>query len=53
MFTHIIIIQPKPFHLLNSLPANADFCLLQITFANSIEPDQAVGPGLVPNYLTF
>ena len=39
----------------NSLPARADFCCLQITFANSLDPDQArqnVGPDLDPNCLT-
>ena len=39
----------------NSLPANSDFCHLLITFANSLEPDQAqhnVGPDLDPNCLT-
>ena len=25
----------------NSSPANGDFCCLQITFANSLDPDQA------------
>ena len=39
----------------NSLPARDDFCGLLITFANSLDPDQArqnVGPDLVPNCLT-
>ena len=39
----------------NSLLARADFCCLLITFANSLDPDQAqqnVGPDLDPNCLT-
>ena len=39
----------------NSLPAKGDFCCLLITFANSLDPDQArqnVRPDLYPNYLT-
>ena len=39
----------------NSLPASGDFCHLLITFANSLDPDQArqnVGPDLDPNCLT-
>ena len=39
----------------NSLPASGDFCCLLITFANSLDPDQArqiVGPDLDPNCLT-
>ena len=39
----------------NSLPACSDFCHLLITFANSLEPDQArhnVAPDLDPNCLT-
>ena len=39
----------------NSLPASSDFCHLLITFANSLDPDQArhnVGPDLDPNCLT-
>ena len=39
----------------NSLPASGDFCHLLITFANSLDPDQArlnVGPDLAPNCLT-
>ena len=38
-----------------SLPASGDFCHLLITFANSLDPDQArqnVGPDLDPNCLT-
>ena len=36
----------------NSLPTSGDFCHLLITFANSLDPDQArqnVGPDLDPN----
>ena len=39
---------------LNSFPARGDFCRLLITFANSLDPDQArqnVGPDLDPNFL--
>ena len=39
----------------NSLPTSGDFCLLLITSANSLDPDQArqnVGPDLDPNCLT-
>ena len=38
----------------NSLPASSDFCHLLITFANSLDSDQArqnVGPDLDPNCL--
>ena len=37
----------------NSFPAIGDFCRLLITFANSLDPDQAifVGPDLDPNCL--
>ena len=38
-----------------SLPPRGDFCCLLITFANSLDPDQArqkVGPNLDPNCLT-
>ena len=38
-----------------SLPASGNFCHLLITFANSLDPDQArqnVGPDLDPNCLT-
>ena len=41
---------------LNSFPASGDFCRLLITFANSLDPDQArqnVGPDLDPNCLTL
>ena len=40
----------------NSFPACGDFCRLLITFANSLDPDQAwqnVGPDLDPNCLTL
>ena len=39
----------------NSLPTSGDLCHLLITFANSLEPDQArqnVAPALDPNCLT-
>ena len=39
-----------------SFPASGDFCHLLITFANSLDPDQArqnVGPDLVPKCLTL
>ena len=39
----------------NSFPTSVDFCCLLITFANSLDPDQArqnVGPDLDPNCLT-
>ena len=39
----------------NLFPARGDFCCLLITFANSLDPDQArqnVGPNLDPNCLT-
>ena len=39
----------------NSLPASGNFYHLLITFANSLDPDQArqnVGPDLDPNCLT-
>ena len=41
--------------VVNFLPARGNFCHLLITFANSLDPDQArqnVGPDLVPNCLT-
>ena len=57
------IIQGIQFHFvimsafqLNSLPASDIFCRLLITFANSLDPDQArqnVGPDLDPNFLTL
>ena len=40
----------------NSFPASGDFCRLLITFANSLDPDQAwqnVRPDLDPNCLTL
>ena len=45
----------RSFSVFNSLPASSDFCHLLITFAKSLEPDQArqnVGPDLDPNCLT-
>ena len=41
--------------VINSLPTRGDFCCQLITFANSLDPDQArpnVGPDLDPNCLT-
>ena len=41
---------------LNSFPASGNFCRLLITFANSLNPDQAqqnIGPDLDPNCLTL
>ena len=41
---------------INSFHASGDFCLLLITFANSLDPDQDrqnVGPDLDPNCLTL
>ena len=43
-------------NLLHSLPASSKFCCLLITFANSLDPDQArenVGPDLDPSCLTL
>ena len=40
----------------NSFPASGNFCPLLITFANSLDPDQAwqnVGPDMDPNCLTL
>ena len=40
----------------NSFPASGNFCCLLITFANSLDPDQAqknIGPDLDPKYLTL
>ena len=40
--------------IVNSFPTSGDFCSLLITFANSLDPDQAcqfVGPDLGPNCL--
>ena len=40
---------------INSFPARFKFCRLLITFANSLDPDQArqnVGPDLDPNCFT-
>ena len=42
--------------ILNSFPASGDLRSLLITFANSLDPDQArqnVGPDLDPNCLTL
>ena len=41
---------------INSFHASGDLCRLLITFANSLDPDQArqnVGPDLDPNCLTL
>ena len=43
-------------NVFNSLPTSGNFCCLLITFANSLNPDQArqnVGPDLDPNCLTL
>ena len=40
----------------NTLPAYDNFCCPLITFANSLDPDQAlhfVGPDLDPNCITY
>ena len=45
----------RSFSVFNSLPASDNFCHLLITFANSLDPDQArqnVRPDLDPNCLT-
>ena len=45
----------KSSFVFNSLPPRVDFCCLLITFANSLDPDQAsqnVGSDLDPNCLT-
>ena len=42
--------------MLNSFPTSGDFYCRLITFANSLDPDQAqqnVGPDLDPDYLTL
>ena len=42
-------------YVFNSLSASVEFCCLLITFANSLDPDQApqnVRPDLDPNCLT-
>ena len=38
---------------LNSFTASGDFCHLLITFENSLDPDQNVGPDLDPNCMTL
>ena len=35
------VLQTPALVLVHSLPANGDFCYLLITFANSLDPDQA------------
>ena len=48
----IMALPPAVSSLLNSVPASGDFCRLLITFASSLDPDQArqnVGPDLDPN----
>ena len=51
------LIQLMPRHdLLDSFPASGDFCCVLITYANSLDPNQArhiVGPDLDPNSLTL
>ena len=47
--------QARSLSVFNSLPASDNFCHLLITFANSMDPDQArqnVGPDLDQNCLT-
>ena len=39
--------------LFNSFLASGDFCHLLITFANSLDPDQNVGPDLDQNCLSL
>ena len=43
-------------YMFNSLPTSGNFCCLLITFANSLDPNQArqnIGPDLDPNCLTL
>ena len=45
----------RSFSVFNSLPTSSDFYHLLITFANSLDPDQAqqnISPDLDPNCLT-
>ena len=49
-----VITTDKHFSI-NSLPASSDFCRLLLSFANSLDPDQArpnVGPDQDPNCST-
>ena len=52
-------INPENFHPcklvtdLKSSLASSNFCSLLILFANSLDPDQNVGPYLDPNHLTL
>ena len=41
------------YEILLTLPASSEFCGLLITFANSLDPDQNVGPDLDWNCLTL
>ena len=55
MYVSSIIWEKGPYTI-NSFPANGNFCCLLITFANSVDPDQAwqnVRSDLDPNCLTF
>ena len=54
-FSQKVHVVSRSCSVFNSLPASADFCHLLITFANSLDLDQArqnVGPDLDPNCLT-
>ena len=56
LFILLIRIQTGVLSFFKSFPASCDICRLLITFANSLEPDQAqqnVGPDLDPNCLTL
>ena len=37
----------------NSALARGNFCYLLISFSNSLDPDQNIGPDLDPNFLTL
>ena len=53
--TYKVHVASRSCSVFNSLPTSGDLCHLLITFANSLEPDQArqnVGPALEPNCLT-
>ena len=52
----VLKVNPPTLACLNSFPASGDFCRLLITFANSLDPDQArqnIGPVLNPNCFTL
>ena len=53
MLYNIMIIISYVLTVLNSFLASSEFCRLQITFVNSLDPDQDrnyVGPDLDPNW---